>query len=115
MTRLYWLLIVLAVLSATHTAAYRSGKSSCEAAHAKAVADQKVKDAERVAGIIKSDTKREVRDAAKIVLIKESKDACIDQRMPADIIDILGGVQQRDSSPAQPGTSSTLSASTPPG
>jgi hypothetical protein len=115
MTRIYWLLIAVLALAATHTIAFRSGKQNCEAAHTKAVTDQKVKDAERIAGIVKSDTRREKRDAAKIVLIKESKDACIDQRMPADIIDVLGGVQQRDSGPTQPGTPETLSTSTTPG
>jgi hypothetical protein len=41
---------------------------------------------------VKADIKREVRHAEKIVRVNQEVDNCIDQRMPTDIIDVLGGV-----------------------
>ena len=118
MTRLYALyaaMIAVALLGLTHWQAYRSGKAACESSHREAVLIQQSTDQGRVTELVKSDTKREVRYVEKIRIVEQTVDDCIDRRMPADILDVLGGVQQRNSGPPQPRTPETLPTPRPPG
>ena len=113
MIRLYAILIAVALLGLTHWQAWRSGKAACEQSHREAVLIQQSEDQARVTDLTKSDAKREVRYVEKIRIVEKAVDACIDQRMPADILDVLGGVQHRDGGTAPPRTDSTLSPPAP--
>ena len=101
MTRLYAVLIAVALLGLTHWQAYRSGKAACEETHRAAVAAQAVDDASRVVGIVKSDVQREVRYVEKRIMVEKTVDDCLGRTMPAAILDVLR-LQHGDSSPAPP-------------
>lgn len=113
MTRLYAVLIAVALLGLTHWQAWRSGKAACEQSHREAVLIQQSEDHARVTDLTKSDTKREVRYVEKIRIVEQTVDACIDQRMPADILTVLR-LQYGDGGTASPGTHSTLPPPAPP-
>ena len=114
MTRLYIVLIAVALLGLTHWQAYRSGKAACEQSHREAVLIQQSEDQARVTELVKSDTKREVRYVEKIRIVEQAVNECLDRPMPADILTVLR-LQQRDGSAPQSGTDPTLSAPGPPG
>jgi hypothetical protein len=63
--------------------------AACEGIHHAVVTAQAVDDASRVVGIIKSDTKREVRYVEKRIVVEKTVDDCLDRAMPADILTVL--------------------------
>jgi len=84
--------LLLAAIATTHWYAYESGQASCERKVKAAVEMQAKQDAVSVANQAKAEIRREVRYVEKIVRVSQVVDNCMDQRMPADIIDVLGGV-----------------------
>lgn len=107
--------LVIAGLSATHWYAFNSGEASCER-KVKAVTDkQALKDSQAVTRLVHADAKREANDVAKSTRVQQVVDRCIDQRMPADIIDVLGGVQPAGSREPRSRAIDILSAPGPPG
>jgi len=83
---------LLATIATTHWYAYESGEAACERKVKAAVETQAKQDAAAVANQTKAEIKREVRYVEKIVRVSQVVDNCMEQRLPADIIDVLGGV-----------------------
>ena len=107
MTRLYAVLIAVALLGVTHWQAFRSGKAACEQSHREAVLIQQSTDQARVTDLTKSDTKREVRYVEKIRIVEAQVDDCLDRPLPPALLDALGGVHKPDGRSETPRTDPT--------
>lgn len=102
-------LVIVAFFTATHWKAYSLGKEACETAHQAAVVEQKDEDTEKAVDLVKADAQREIRYVEKRVTVEKIVDNCLDQRMPRELVNVLGGVQQRNGSGTPPGTPQALS------
>ena len=107
--------LLVAGLSTSHWHAFNSGKASCVEKVKALASKQALEDSQALTRLVQADAKREANDAAKIIRVKQVVGHCIDQRMPADIIDVLGGVQPAGGREPKSRSTEILSAPVPPG